>query len=91
MDVWGFIWLMLVLKIPVGMLLWICWWAVRATAEEPGASLPEEGEGDGGGSDRVHPLPLGRGPRPRGPHGEAMPPSPPRARIPSVPRRAPVR
>ena len=87
---WGFIWLMVVLKVPVGMLLWICWWAVRAQVEEP-EPPPAEEEGEGGGSDRLHRAPLGRGPRPRGPHGDGVPASPPRTRVPAPPRRAPVR
>jgi hypothetical protein len=87
---WGFIWLMVVLKVPVGLLLYICWWAVRQQAEEP--EPPASDEGEGGGNDRAHRPPIGRGPRPRGPHGQAMPPAPPRTRVPAAPpRRAPVR
>ena len=33
---WGFVWLMLVLKIPIAMLLYIVWWAIKQSdAEEP--------------------------------------------------------
>ena len=32
---WTFIWLMLLLKIPIGGLLWIVWWAIHKTDEEP--------------------------------------------------------
>ena len=30
---WGFVWLMLVLKIPIAMLLYIVWWAIKQTDE----------------------------------------------------------
>ena len=30
---WGFLWLMLALKIPIGGLLYIVWWAVHQTDE----------------------------------------------------------
>jgi hypothetical protein len=76
---WGFVWLMLVLKIPIAMLLYIVWWAVHQTDEEP-----TSGEsGDGGSKLPVHPHgPHGPFPRPprRGPHGDPAPPSPPRVR-----------
>lgn len=83
METWGFIWLMLVLKIPVVALLWLVWWAVRQTPEP--VVEPEEGDG-GSGTPRVpHPhggprTPRTRRPRPRGPHGEPPVPSPPRSR-----------
>lgn len=73
---WGFIWLMFALKIPIGMLLWIVWWAVRQEG------LPVDEPGDGGIGDRPkprHPRPPRR--RPRGPHGDPSPlPSPSRVR-----------
>jgi hypothetical protein len=79
---WGFVWLMLVLKIPIGMLLYIVWWAVKQETD------PEtEGSSDDGGT-KVRPRPPhrpgGRGrdrfPRRRGPHGEPVPTSPSRVR-----------
>jgi hypothetical protein len=76
---WGLIWLMLVLKIPVGMLLYIVWWAVRQETD------PEtEGTGGDGGT-KVRPPRHPRGgrgrfPRTRGPHGAPAPPSPARVR-----------
>jgi hypothetical protein len=73
---WGFVWLMLVLKIPIAMLLYIVWWAVKQTDEEPASGST----GDGGSKVPVHPHdPFPRPPR-RGPHAEASPPSPPRVR-----------
>lgn len=79
---WGFVWLMLVLKIPIGLLLWLVWWAVRQT--------PDDGEtqGDGGGGSKVphardprHPRPpFPRWPRRRGPHGDPVPDAPARTR-----------
>jgi hypothetical protein len=74
---WGFVWLMLILKIPIGLLLWLVWWAVRQTPEED--ELPP---GDDGGSKVVHHhprRPLPRHPR-RGPHGDPRPAAPARVR-----------
>ena len=71
---WGFIWLMLVLKIPIFMLFGIVWWAIKKSDE------PEPAEGV---KVRTLPHPPSRAKRPRrprGPHGEAMPLSPPRTR-----------
>ena len=73
---WGFIWLMFVLKIPIFMLLYIVWWAVR---QEPESG--DENRGDGG--TRVHPhRHPPRRPKPgrRGPHGDPAMPAPPRVR-----------
>jgi hypothetical protein len=72
---WGFVWLMLVLKIPIVMLLGIVWWAVKAEPE-----TDQEPRDDGGSKRRPHPhRPFPRSPR-RGPHGDPMPPAPPRTR-----------
>jgi hypothetical protein len=74
-DTTTFIYMMLVLKIPIAALLWLVWWAIHAT--------PEEVEtGDGGSGDR---WPHGRRPpRPplprRGAHAEPPPPAPARIR-----------
>jgi hypothetical protein len=74
---WGFVWLMLVLKIPIAMLLYIVWWAIKQCDEEPLPDAP----GDGGSRVPPHPRePFPRPPR-RGPHREAAPPSPPRVRV----------
>ena len=82
MEVWGFLWLMFALKIPVAALLWIVWWAVRSTPE------PEAGpEDDDGGirPPRERP-PRPEGPRRRGPHGDPAIPAPPRSRTPATSR-----
>ncbi|MGO9320789.1 MAG: hypothetical protein ACLQBY_08325 [Solirubrobacteraceae bacterium] len=78
MTTWTFIWLMVILKIPILALFLIVRWAVRQTPEtEPGQ--------DGG----IGPLPLHphrprsrlpRAPR-RGPHGSPAPSSPRRVRV----------
>ena len=73
---WGFIWLMVILKIPVFGLLYIVWWSVRQSVDEEPVS------GDDGGLKRppLHPRPrLPRPPR-RGPHGVPEPASPSRVR-----------
>jgi hypothetical protein len=76
---WTFVYLMLILKIPIVALLGIVWWAIRSTPEtEPDTT----GADDGGGSKtrRRHPrAPLPRSPR-RGPHGGSVPLPPPRTR-----------
>jgi hypothetical protein len=78
---WTFVYLMLILKIPIVALLTIVWWAIRSAPEE---STPENAD-DGGGSKtrRRHPhRPLPRHPRTprRGPHGDPLPLPPPRVR-----------
>ena len=82
---WGFVWLMVVLKIPIGLLLWLVWWAVRQVPDDAAGEAP----GRDGGSKvpqaddprprHPHP-PLSRRPRPRGPHGDPTLPPPPRTR-----------
>ena len=73
---WTFIWLMLLLKIPIFGLLWIVWWALHQTDGQTTG-----GEGDDGGSKvHEHRAPLSRPPRPRGPHAALQPPAPPRIR-----------
>jgi hypothetical protein len=82
---WTFIWLMLILKIPIAGILWIVWWAVHNTDDEP---VPDTGDGDGGSKLRPHhhrhhpraPRPYSpRHPR-RGPHAGVPPPAPARVR-----------
>jgi len=80
---WGFVWLMLALKIPIGLLLWLVWWAVHQTTDDADSQ-----GGDGGtkvaldGRHPRHPRPpLPRHPRSRGPHGDPVPDAPPRTRV----------
>ena len=77
MDTWTFIFLVLILKIPIVLLLGIVWWAVHATPE----SASDESE-EGGSKRPLNPHPRGPLPRParRGPHGEHRSPAPPRTR-----------
>jgi hypothetical protein len=69
---------MLVLKIPIGMLLYLVWWAIHQ-------SDPESDEGHGNGGTKVrppgHPPSPRRWPRRRGPHGDPTPPAPARVRV----------
>jgi hypothetical protein len=73
---WGFLWLMLALKIPIAALIYLVWWAIKQTPEQPESS-------DGGGGSKIrrtHPRkPFPRRPR-RGPHGDPPPPAPARMR-----------
>jgi hypothetical protein len=75
---WTFVYLMLILKIPIVALLLIVRWAIRATPEE---SEPVPADENGGSKTRPrHPRrPLPRHPR-RGPHGDPLPLPPPRTR-----------
>jgi hypothetical protein len=70
-----FIFMMLVLKIPIAALLWIVYWAIKQEPEPE----PAAGEG-GGGPRRPHPRePRPRRPR-RGAHGDPVAAPPPRVR-----------
>jgi len=74
---WTFVYLMLILKIPIIALLGIVWWAIRAAPE-----TESEPDGGGGGAKTRprHPRkPLPHHPR-RGPHGDPLPLPPPRVR-----------
>ena len=72
---WAFIWLMVVLKIPVIAAIWLVWWAMKAepelTDEDGGIDVPD-----------VPPPHRPKNPRRprRGPHGDPEAPSPPRVR-----------
>lgn len=71
-----FLWMMVALKIPIGALLYLVWWASR----EPEPEVVDEDAG--GGSDRARPCgPRRPGPPRRGPHAEPPPAAPPRTRI----------
>ena len=86
MEVTTFIWMFVVLKIPIVAALVLIWYAIR----EPEPVVEEDHEG--GGSDRS-PGPRIPKPRPprRGPHGAPAPAPPPRTRAGAVARRRSVR
>ncbi len=65
-----FIWMMVILKIPIFMLFGIVYWAWKKT--------PEEEHHDGNGGQQISTEPLR--PRGRGPHGEPQPVAPQRVR-----------
>ena len=68
--------LMLVLKIPIALMLYIVWWAVHQVPDDETV----EQHGDGGARRVQHPRgPLPRNPR-RGPHGGSAPAPPARTR-----------
>lgn len=74
---WGFVWMMVILKIPIVMLLCLVYWAVKQTDAEVGPAVDE-----GGGNDRSPHRGHPRRPRPprRGPHAEPPPRPPSRVR-----------
>ncbi|HET9101889.1 MAG TPA: hypothetical protein VFN55_00940 [Solirubrobacteraceae bacterium] len=73
---WGFLWLMLALKLPLAALIYIVWWAIKAEPEQPDTE-----DGDGGTKRKPHHprRPFPRTPR-RGPHGDPAPHPPARVR-----------
>ena len=71
-----FIWMMLVLKIPIVMLLLLVWWSVKNTGET-GEERTEGGWGHG----PKRPWPRRPGPPRRGPHRSPAPGSPRRVRV----------
>jgi hypothetical protein len=86
MEVTTFVWMFVVLKIPIAALLWLVWWAAKAP--DPPVAVDED---DGGSKrpDRPHgPLAPPRPPR-RPDHGAPLP-APPRVRTRAVAPRSPV-
>lgn len=77
---WTFVWMMVVLKIPVGAALWLVWWASRAP--EPDAEPGDEPRRPR----RDHPRPRRPGPPRRGPHAGASPHPPARIRTRAIAR-----
>ena len=73
MDWPTFVWMFLILKIPVVAALLLIWYAIKDPAPV------EDDWSDGGGGSHQPRLKPPRGPR-RGPHAEASPPSPARVR-----------
>ena len=74
---WGFLWLMLALKLPLAALIYIVWWAIKQEPEDESSSSDDDG-----GIKRRHPHPrepFPRKPR-RGPHGDPAPRPPARVR-----------
>lgn len=76
----AFIWMFVVLKIPIAALLWLVWWAVREP--EPPVET-DRGEGGSKRPNRPHP-PKPTRPNRRGPHEGAPLPAPPRVRTHAV-------
>lgn len=89
MEAVTFVWMFVVLKVPVLAALLLIWWAIRR--EGPATGGPEDSDDDGGGGSRRldGPPPLRPWPRRRGPHGGARTPAPARTRNPA--RGRPVR
>ena len=75
MDTATFIYMMLVLKIPICALLYIVWWAIKSTPDVEGS------DEDGGSKRWPHGPRPPRNPHPRrGPHAEPPPAAPARTR-----------
>ena len=73
---WGFVWLMLALKIPLIGLICLVWWAIKQEPDEASSRDDDGGIKRG----RPHPRkPFPRRPR-RGPHGDPPLRTPPRVR-----------
>ena len=69
-QVWEFVFLMLILKLPIAYLCWVVYWAIKAEPRPPEhAVLPARLE-----PDPRAPWTRRRGPRPRsgGPHGSPV-------------------
>ena len=82
---WTFIWLILLIKIPVGGMLWLIWWLIKQADKDDPA--PDGGSDDGGSRLPNKPQRHPRAPRPytplhprRGPHTGARPSTPRRTR-----------
>lgn len=75
-----FLYLMVVLKLPIAALLYLVWYAVKAVPEPEAETQGGDDEGDGGSKVQRHPRPS-TPPRPRrGPHGGPSPAAPKRTR-----------
>jgi hypothetical protein len=72
-----FIWLMVILKIPIVALLWLVYWAVKSSREEEPEPVLDRSYGHR--PDRPSP-PRPRLPRRGGPHATPRPPAPARVR-----------
>lgn len=90
MEWTGFLFLMFALKIPLGMLLWLVWWAIRQTPDEEHAPPGGDGGSRVGDPGRPH-RPLPPSPRRRGPHGDPAPGAPARTRTTVARARTPER
>jgi hypothetical protein len=70
-SIWEIVFLMVILKIPIGYLCWVIWWAIKAEPRpQEGAAVTADTGGDGPirpTRPRLRPRLRPRGPRP--PHG----------------------
>jgi nitrogen fixation-related uncharacterized protein len=80
---WGFLWIMVALKIPLIALIFLVWWAIKQEPEDDQAEQDDDGGLKRPGQ-RVHPRPHPHKPFPRhprrGPHGDPAPLPPARVR-----------
>ena len=73
---WGFLWLMLALKLPIAALIYLVWWAIKQEPEDETSSTTTAASS---AIARIPRQPFPRRPR-RGPHGDPAPQPPARVR-----------
>ena len=72
------LWLALALKVPIGALLYLVWWAIK---DPPTVEVDEDGGGSPDRDPRPHPRDRPPHPPRRGPHGPPEPAAPARVRV----------
>ena len=75
MDWTTFVWMFVMLKIPIVLLLWLVWYAIQSPSPKPPTTRTTAGRTAGTGKLPRHPGPPRRG----GPHAAPVP-APPRVR-----------
>lgn len=78
MDVPVFVWMFIVLKLPIVAALLLIWWAVQEPEPEP---IADEEDGGSRRPRRPHPRPIRPRPPRRGPHAAPPPSAPARVRV----------
>ena len=74
---WGFLWLMLALKLPLAALIYLVWWAIKQEPDESSSSDDDGGikrHRSASAASRSRAVPR------RGPHGDPAPHPPARVR-----------
>ena len=87
---WGFLWLMLALKIPLAALIYIVWWAIKQEPERGPSSRRWTTAASSASRRAIRRKPFPRHPR-RGPHGDPARPAGARAHRRARARTRPLR